>query len=346
MIQIPQSSIKKFKSNLDEIIDSGNLAEGAWNEKLGAFFDKYVGMKNSIPFSSNGSGILAILMLLKKYRGYEDIFIQSNTMYGVKTIAVSSGLNFKGYVDCDLLSLMPNISQFKKYIEKLENPKKSVFLLSHIGGIVNPDIIQIANLCNENGIALVEDCAHSLGATLNKQHSGTFGVAGVYSLYATKAVPAGEGGIVITYDEELALMLSKFIIYDRFDQQQEIGVNFRVSELQALFSLCVCEETENIISNKEKIANEYMEVCEKYKVKYINQSSNGHRGNYYKFIIIANKSAQQEFGHIDTRTSPVYDYSLGDDKENIKSKHICLPIWYNLERNIIDHVIKNISQVK
>ena len=61
------------------------------------------------------------------------------------------------------------------------------------------------------------------------------GIAGVYSLYATKAISAGEGGIAITNDSDLAKMLSRFNIYDRFDQKQEIGINFRISEVQALF---------------------------------------------------------------------------------------------------------------
>jgi len=343
IIQIPETSLKKFKKNFDQIIEEGNLAEGNWNEKLNQFIVNYTSAKNSITFASNGSGILSILLLLKRYRGYENIFIQSNTMYGVKTIALTSGLNFSGFVKCDLNSLMPNIKQLKEFVMKLDNPTKSIFLLSHIGGIINPDIEEISDLCKSRGIALVEDCAHSLGSKLNGKHSGNFGIAGVYSLYATKAVPAGEGGIAITNDDELADMLRKFNIYDRFDQKQDIGVNFRISEIQALFSYCVCEQTENIIANKQKIAKKYMDACNKKEIKYINQEINGHRGNYYKFILISDKSVDEEFYNIQIRTSPVYDYALGDDDEKIISRHICLPIWYNLKNDIINDVITSIT---
>ena len=72
----------------------------------------------SIPFCSNGYGLLAILMLLKKHRGYRDIFIQSNTMYGVKTIAMTSGLNLIESVPCSLPSLMPTAEQVKTHISK------------------------------------------------------------------------------------------------------------------------------------------------------------------------------------------------------------------------------------
>ena len=131
---------------------------------------------------------------------------------------------------------MPTCKDLSKFVEKLEKPSETVFLLTHIGGWVNPDINKIMDLCNSLGIAVVEDCAHSLGATLNGEHTGLFGVAGVYSLYATKAIPAGEGGIVVSNDKEIGELVSKFSIYDRFEQELDIGVNIRMSELNALLS--------------------------------------------------------------------------------------------------------------
>ena len=100
---------------------------------------------------------------------------------------------------------------------------------------------QLSLACEKAGIALVEDCAHSLGSTLENHHTGGYGIAGVYSLYATKAISAGEGGIAITNDSDLAKMLSRFNIYDRFDQKQEIGINLDSSEDFYLVDPTVCE---------------------------------------------------------------------------------------------------------
>lgn len=345
MIKIPTESVKFFENNFHEIIKSGNLAEGNWNKKLADFFISYTNSKYAIPFASNGSGLLAILMLLKKHRGYKKVFIQSNTMYGVKTIALTSGLGLIDSVPCNTPSLMPTLQQVETYIENLENPSECVFMITHIGGIVNPDIVEIEKLCTQNGIALVEDCAHSLGSTLNGNHTGLFGIAGVYSLYATKAVAAGEGGITITNDEELAYQLSKFQIYDRFDQVEEIACNFRISELQALFSYAVCIESENIILNKTKIAKRYSKVCDDKGIEYVNPFINGQRGNHYKFSLISKNDNTNEFNSIKNRTSPVYDYTLGDDPFNVHKKHICIPIWYNLEENIIQETIQQLESL-
>lgn len=346
MIKVPQAAVDKFNKHAPEIFATGNLAEGQWNSNLSEYFKVYTHAQCAIPFSSNGSGLLAILMLLKRYRNYDKVFIQSNTMYGVKTIAITSGLHYVGAVSCSIPSLMPSLEQVSEFISKLEDPKRTVFLMSHIGGIVNPDIVGIALACKKAGIALVEDCAHSLGATLNNQHTGLYGIAGVYSMYATKAIAAGEGGIAITNDADLGEKLSRFNIYDRFDQQQDVGVNFRVSELQALFSLCMCELSEEIIANKAIIADKYIRACKEANIVFVDPYQNCQRGNHYKFTLIANADADQEFSAIKNKTSPVYSYALGEDPMDITTRHICLPIWYALEQEVVDKTIEQLISIK
>ena len=81
-------------------------------------------------------------------------FIQSNTMYGVKVMGVASGLNYIGAVPCNLDTLMPNIDSVKEFLVSLERPKSSVFLLTHIGGWINPDIEKIVQICNKFGVEI------------------------------------------------------------------------------------------------------------------------------------------------------------------------------------------------
>jgi dTDP-4-amino-4,6-dideoxygalactose transaminase len=267
-------------------------------------------------------------------------------MYGVKTIAITSGLNYVGAVPCSLSSLMPTAKQVSEFISGLDDPKRTVFLMSHIGGIVNPDIEEIALICKKSGVALLEDCAHSLGATLNNQHTGLYGIAGVYSLYATKAIAAGEGGIAVTNDGDLGDKLSRFNIYDRFDQQQDVGVNFRISELQALFSLCMSELCNEIIANKAAIADKYILACREAGLSFVDPYHNGQRGNHYKFTLIAEKDVEQEFGAIKNKTSPVYSYALGADPMSITTRHICLPIWYALEDEVVNQTIEQMISIR
>jgi len=343
MIKLPQASLEFFHENQDEIFSSGNLAEGKWNIAVAELTCNYTNSEHALAVNSNGAGIFTLLRLLKKYRGKKKIFLQSNTMYGVRTIAITSGLNLCGYVDCALDYLMPTYKQVTDFISRLDKPEESVFLLTHIGGWVNPDIQQIAELCRDKGISLIEDCAHSLGSLLNQGHTGLFGDAGVYSLYATKAIPVGEGGVVVTNDKELYELAKKFVMYDRFDQQMDVGVNFRMAEINALLSYAVMKETESIITNKYQISQRYQSKCEQYGWEYINPLDGQQRSNLYKFILLSrSKSPSSDFMQIKTRTSPVYDYALGRDLVEFTKRHICLPIWYNLEDEVVESVLSEL----
>jgi perosamine synthetase len=339
-IKLPSKSIKFFEENYPEIFSSGNLAEGKWNEKVSEWCSEYTGAPFSLAFNSNGSGLYTILRLLKRYRGKKNIFLQSNTMYGVKTIAISSGLELKGFVDCSLDYLMPTLKQVEVFVATLKDPHNSIFLLTHIGGWINPDIKEIASLCSNKGIALVEDCAHSLGSLLDNTHSGLYGVAGVYSLYATKAVPVGEGGLMVSNDEELYEMSKRFIMYDRFDQKIDVGVNLRMSEINALLSFSVLKETESIIENKYLVAQKYIGQCNKKSIDFIDPLKLGHRSNLYKFILLAKNDEQlARLKGLQTKTSPVYDYSLELDPYEIALRHLCLPIWYGQDNEVTNKVL-------
>ena len=344
-IKLPNNSIEFFKRNQNKIFESGNLAEGPWNEQLSEKIKSICNVKNAISVNSNGSGLVALLLIYKEYYGRSNVMIQSNTMYGVKTITKTAGYNLVDFIECSLETLMPTFEDLKKAVNNYKGKiNQLVILLSDIGGIVNPHIEKISKFCKEKNIILIEDAAHSFGSTLNNKFSGTFGDAGVYSYYSTKAIFAGEGGIVVTNDDKIGNFMKDFIAYDRFKQKMEIGCNIRLSELQALMIFSVVKEYKEIIKNKSKIAKSYIDACNSFKLKYINQNENSNQGNYYKFTIISpDKKISELLPKLKTTTSKVYDYSLGNSKE-IPSKHICLPIWYRLEDSILDKAIKELKE--
>ena len=346
MIQLPQNSIDFFKENLDDIFSSGAFAEGKWNDEIVRYVKEMAKSNYALPTNSNGAGMVALLTLYRHYYGRSNVFIQSNTMYGVKTMVYAAGCNLREYIECQIESLMPSIADVQHSIEGMSPDEKNkvVILLSHIGGIINPDIEEIAKLCKKENIILLEDCAHSFGATLRGKHSGLFGDAGVYSFYATKAIPAGEGGVVVTNNDIIGEWINKFAIYDRFDQQLEVGSNIRVSEVQALLIYSAIKEYKTIIENKIPMAEKYMDACRKNNIKYIAQDEDGHWGNYYKFIIISPDSPiDKVFPNLRTKTSPVYDYDIGTPN-SVASYHACLPIWYGQDHEVIEKVILELKK--
>ena len=346
MIQVPNSSIEFFKENLDNIFESGNLAESSWNAKIASYTRELTRCDYALATNSNGAGLVGLISLYRHYYGRTNVIIQENTMYGVQAMIYAAGCNHLGSIMCQIETLMPSKDDIKKYVRNLtpEQKNSSIIMLSHIGGIINPDIVEIANICKEENIILLEDCAHSFGSTLNGEHSGLFGDAGVYSFYATKAIPVGEGGIVITNDAKIGEMIIDFSIYDRFDQKLKLGNNIRISEVQALLTFSVMKEWSQIINNKRSIAKSYIKFCSEHDIPYIDQESNGQLGNYYKFVIYDKElPIKEKYNKLMDITSGVYDYSLGQDINQIATKHACLPIWYNLDTTVVQKVI---SQLK
>ncbi len=344
LVKLPEKAIDFFKSKLDEIFETGNLAEGPWNKKLSCFAREYCRVKCAVPTVSNGSGMMSLLQVYKENDNRTGVLIQSNTMYGVKTLVRSAGLDIMGYIDCNPMTLMPDLDHLESAVKDISDKKSLVILLSHIGGVINPEIIEIAEFCDEKGIILLEDCAHSFGAVFRDKHSGTFGSAGVYSFYATKAIPAGEGGVIITNNEELGGILDNYVKYDRFNQTMNIGVNIRPSEVQALLIYSVVEEVDQIIRNKARIASEYIKVCEELSVPFIRQDTAECIGNYYKFIVLSKQGhIAEDLPNLKTVTSMVYDYCLGNTKI-ITTNHACLPIWYDQPPELTERVIKELRE--
>jgi len=161
----------------------------------------------------------------------------------------------------------------------------------------------------------------------------------LYSFYSTKAIPAGEGGVIVTNDEEIGQMASDFSIYDRFKQKLEVGFNNRISEPQALLSYSVVKEWDEIISNKQAIADKFITACNDLNIPYISQNTDGHSGNYYKFIVYNQNTPISEYlSELKTKTSPVYDYSIGIENP-LANYHACLPIWYGQETEVTEKVV-------
>ena len=122
-----------------------------------------------------------------------------------------------------------------------------------------------------------------------------------------------------------------------------IGVNFRISEIQALLIFSAIKNYKKIIDDKHKTYKIYEKFCKKYKIKYIDQYKKG-KGNHYKFTIFNKKIKISNYlKMLKTKTSGIYDYTLNGDMY-IPNHHVCLPIWYNQKKNLAYKALKEIKR--
>ncbi len=102
-----------------------------------------------------------------------------------------------------------------------------VLLLTHMRGHI-ADMDAIVNLCEKHGLKLVEDCAHTMGAKWGGTFTGRFGIAGCFSTQTFKHINSGEGGLLVTDDEELAaqaiLYSGSYMLYDQHESKPSQAV--------------------------------------------------------------------------------------------------------------------------
>lgn len=203
-------------------------------------FSHYQGRKHSILFNSGGSANLALIQSLKNLGllvekeqiGFSALTWSTNVMplfqLGLTPIPV----------DCSVRTL--NVTS-KTLMERLSNANLSALFITNALGFVG-DLEQIAILCRERGILLIEDNCESLGTIHHQRKAGNFGLASTFSFFVAHHMSTIEGGMVCTDDQDLARML-KMVRANGWDrnlsavEQQRIRAQHLVkSEFEAKYS--------------------------------------------------------------------------------------------------------------
>src|SRR3546814_1627981 len=143
---------------------------------------------------------------------------------------------------------------------KAERHKPALPYLVHIGGHSAFDIHRIAEYCRANQIALIEDCAHAVGAEWNGVKPGAFGDAGIFSLYATKTISTGEGSVAVTANPDLERHVRSFRDYGRGSRCKIQGMNRRLDEFRAALGVVQMRRKHEIVSWKQRYERRVMDL--------------------------------------------------------------------------------------
>ena len=123
------------------------------------------------------------------------------------------------------------------------------------------DMNPLLEICEKKNIIVIEDACESLGSTYNKQQTGSMGEVGCFSFNGNKIVTTGNGGMVVTDNERLAIKIRHLstqakISHNEYDHD-EIGYNYRLSNINAAIGLAQIEQLDEFIKIKRRIASIY-----------------------------------------------------------------------------------------
>ncbi|TAA39598.1 DegT/DnrJ/EryC1/StrS family aminotransferase [Corallincola spongiicola] len=193
---------------LNTVIDSGMFSMGKYVEQFEKEFAKYVGTKYSVMVNSGSSAnLLGVAALFYRKnnplkRG-DEVLVPAVSWPTTYYPLYQYGLKIK-FVDVDRDTLNINLEKLKNAIS---DKTRAIFSVNLLGNCVDYNVMK--SIVGDRDILLFEDNCESLGASLNGQQAGTFGLFGTYSSFFSHHISTMEGGLVTTNDEELYhIMLS------------------------------------------------------------------------------------------------------------------------------------------
>jgi dTDP-4-amino-4,6-dideoxygalactose transaminase len=219
------------KAAVIEVLESGMLAQGPRVAALEDAFARMTGARHAIATSSGTTGLH--LALLAHGIGPGDEVITSPFTF----IASVNAILFTGAtpVFADIEASSFNIDPER--LEAAITPRTKAVMPVHLYG--QPcDMDEISAIAKKHGVILLEDAAQAVGATYRGRHVGKFGTA-VFSLYATKNVMSGEGGMITTDDDhaaDMARLLRNHGMRNRYEYEM-LGYNFRLTDVLAAIGL-------------------------------------------------------------------------------------------------------------
>jgi dTDP-4-amino-4,6-dideoxygalactose transaminase len=223
-----------------DVYRSGWLSMGPETEALEREFAAYTGAAHALA-ATNGTAALHLICVAAGLGPGDEVVVPSMTF-----VATVNAIAYTGAtpVFADLVSLTePWLDPAA--VEAVLTDRTTAIMTMAYGG--HPGrTAALAQLAREHGLIVLEDAAHAIGSRLGDRHLGTFGLAGAFSFFSNKNLAVGEGGMVVTDDDDVAarmrLLRSHGMTTLTWDRHRghasaydvvELGFNYRIDEPRA-----------------------------------------------------------------------------------------------------------------
>ena len=243
------------KKYLNECIDTGWISsEGPFVNQFEDQFASRV-QRNYAVAVTNGTAALDVAVEALRIGSGDEVIIPAFTIISCIGQVIRSGAT-PVLVDCDPLTWNMDINQVE---EKITKNTKAIMVV-HIFGLP-VDIEPLLEIAKNNNIKIIEDAAQMLGQTYNEKPCGSFGDISTFSFYPNKLITTGEGGMLVTNDEQLAddcrsLRNVCFQPKKRFVHER-LGWNYRMTNLQAALGLAQLERLDEFVQRKRSMGKKY-----------------------------------------------------------------------------------------
>jgi dTDP-4-amino-4,6-dideoxygalactose transaminase len=280
LIAIPHSrptlGAEEIKA-VSRIILSGYVAEGVIVQEFERSFADYLNIQHAVATNSGTSALHLALLALEVGPG-DEVVIPSYVC-----CALLNAVNYTGATPV-LADICPDT-----YNLDAADVKKR--LSGHTKAIIVPHLFGMAADLNpllKLDVPIIEDCAQAVGSVYAQRPVGTFGVAAIYSFYATKVMTTGEGGMVVSNSKDIADRIRDLKTYDQKDDYK-IRFNYKMTDIQAALGLAQLERLDSIIRRRRAIAEQY---TRSFKTLDLNLPPDDSGHLFFRYVLGLNTDSQ------------------------------------------------------
>lgn len=299
------------KAYLSECIDTTFVSSvGKFVDRFEDEMAAYTGAKKAVVCVS-GTNALHLSLVLVGVERDDEVLTQALTF-----IATCNALSYIGahpvFIDVDISTMGLSPDAMKEWLARnaeIRNGEcwnkstgrriKACVPMHTFGHPVRID--EIASLCDEWHIELVEDAAESIGSTYKGTQTGTFGKIGAISFNGNKTITTGGGGMMLFQDEELGNFAKHLTTQAKVPHRWEfrhdhIGYNYRMPNINAALGCAQLENLDKYIASKRKVASEYIDYFKNVKdLEFFVEPENTCSNYWLSAIITKDKASQLEF---------------------------------------------------
>lgn len=280
----PAEDIALIQEDVGRILRTGRLILGPFLQQFEAQCAEYVGTSRAVGLSSCTAALEATLRYLRVEGG--EVVVPTNTFVATANAVIYAGARpVFADIDGDALALDP------ADLERRLTPRTKAVIVVHIAGTISPHIRAIRRLCDSRRIPLIEDAAHAHGATFEGQQAGSFGFAGCFSMYPTKVLTTGCGGVVTTDDVDLAEYCSVVRHHGAGSRGLTVpehhGNDWIMNEISAAIGVRQLARLDEFVAQRNVLAAIYRDAVAASEHLFNLPLARDARNSYYKYIVIA-----------------------------------------------------------
>ena len=278
----PEEDLPRVLADIGEVLRSGRLILGPKTRELEEAFAAKVGTRHAVALTSC-TAALEIAYRFARVSGRE-VIVPTNTFVATANAALTAGAEVV-FADIRADDFCADVDDMIARVTE----RTAAITVVHIGGFVTRGLDRLIAFCRDRRIALIEDCAHAHGATLDGKQVGSFADVGCFSLYPTKIITSGVGGILTTDNAELAALGRSLRHHGQGASLEEIvhiGNDWLMDEVRAVLGLSQLGHLDEFIAHRRRVAARYDELLANKPWATLPRPVVGSRPVYYKYPIL------------------------------------------------------------